>query len=130
MSPPLSRRNNIHDSHLKPVLIAMGVLFLILLPIVFFTTWLCLAQLVRVTFPAPRNKRIGLLIAHPDDEAMFFAPTLVALTQPALKNRVRVLCLCSGISPSSVLSASHTPHLQFEYQALDPHHPTHLSVDV
>ncbi|OXV08594.1 hypothetical protein Egran_03642 [Elaphomyces granulatus] len=43
-----------------------------------------------------RNKRICLLIAHPDDEAMFFAPTLLALTKPELGNHVKILCLSSG----------------------------------
>lgn len=43
-----------------------------------------------------RNKRILLLIAHPDDEAMFFAPTLLALTRPQLGNHVTILCLSSG----------------------------------
>lgn len=44
----------------------------------------------------PRNKRICLLIAHPDDEAMFFAPTVLALTRPELGNHVKILCLSSG----------------------------------
>lgn len=44
----------------------------------------------------PRNRKITLLIAHPDDEAMFFAPTLLALTTPELQNTVSVLCLSSG----------------------------------
>jgi len=43
-----------------------------------------------------RDKIITLLIAHPDDEAMFFSPTLLSLTSPPLKNVVRVLCLSSG----------------------------------
>lgn len=43
-----------------------------------------------------RNKRICLLIAHPDDEAMFFAPTLLALTDPAAGNHVKILCLSAG----------------------------------
>jgi len=47
-------------------------------------------------FSSLRNKRILLLIAHPDDEAMFFAPTLLALTQPQLGNHVEILCLSSG----------------------------------
>ncbi|KAI0998767.1 hypothetical protein K3495_g9429 [Podosphaera aphanis] len=51
---------------------------------------------VRTQLPLLRNKRICLLIAHPDDEAMFFAPTLLALTRPALRNHVRVLCFSSG----------------------------------
>ena len=43
-----------------------------------------------------RNKRICLLIAHPDDEAMFFAPTLLALTRPEAGNHVKILCLSTG----------------------------------
>jgi len=38
--------------------------------------------------PSPH---ILLLIAHPDDESMFFAPTLLAL-----KGKIRVLCLSTG----------------------------------
>ncbi|KAL4904813.1 hypothetical protein BDW74DRAFT_22167 [Aspergillus multicolor] len=48
------------------------------------------------TFPQLRNKRICLLIAHPDDEAMFFAPTLLALAKSELGNHVKILCLSSG----------------------------------
>jgi N-acetylglucosaminylphosphatidylinositol deacetylase len=48
------------------------------------------------TFPQLYNKRICLLIAHPDDEAMFFAPTLLALTKPELGNHIKILCLSSG----------------------------------
>ncbi|KAI1326654.1 putative deacetylase LmbE-like domain-containing protein [Xylariaceae sp. FL0255] len=47
-------------------------------------------------FPSLRNKRICLLIAHPDDEAMFFAPTLLALTRPDTGNHVKILCLSTG----------------------------------
>ena len=46
--------------------------------------------------PAIRDKRICLLIAHPDDEAMFFAPTVLALTRPETGNRVTILSLSSG----------------------------------
>ncbi|KAE8363675.1 putative deacetylase LmbE-like domain-containing protein [Aspergillus caelatus] len=47
-------------------------------------------------FPRLYNKRICLLIAHPDDEAMFFAPTVLALTKPELGNHLKILCLSSG----------------------------------
>ncbi|ODA77069.1 hypothetical protein RJ55_07587 [Drechmeria coniospora] len=47
-------------------------------------------------FPMLRNKRICLLIAHPDDEAMFFAPTVLALTRPETGNHVKILCLSTG----------------------------------
>ncbi|OHX00945.1 n-acetylglucosaminylphosphatidylinositol deacetylase [Colletotrichum incanum] len=46
--------------------------------------------------PTLENKRICLLIAHPDDEAMFFAPTVLALTKPETGNHVKILCLSSG----------------------------------
>ncbi|EEQ90010.1 hypothetical protein RJZ56_001161 [Blastomyces dermatitidis] len=49
-----------------------------------------------LSFPSVRNKRICLLIAHPDDEAMFFAPTLIAMTRPELGNHLKILCLSSG----------------------------------
>ncbi|KAL4891301.1 N-acetylglucosaminyl-phosphatidylinositol deacetylase [Aspergillus ambiguus] len=48
------------------------------------------------TFPRLYNKRICLLIAHPDDEAMFFAPTVLALTNPEFGNHLKILCLSSG----------------------------------
>ncbi|KND90870.1 N-acetylglucosaminyl-phosphatidylinositol de-N-acetylase [Tolypocladium ophioglossoides CBS 100239] len=54
------------------------------------------ASVVATRFPALRNKRICLLIAHPDDEAMFFAPTVLALTRPETGNHVKILCLSTG----------------------------------
>lgn len=50
-------------------------------------------------FPRLYNKRICLLIAHPDDEAMFFAPTVLALTRPEYGNHLKILCLSSGKHP-------------------------------
>ena len=68
-------------------------------PVFVFGLWLYTAQLAK-SFPTLQGKRILLLIAHPDDEAMFFAPTLLALTRPELGNHVKILCLSSGpISP-------------------------------
>ncbi|RDW63023.1 uncharacterized protein DSM5745_10134 [Aspergillus mulundensis] len=58
------------------------------------------------TFPHLQNKRICLLIAHPDDEAMFFAPTLLALTKPELGNHVKILCLSSGTLETPTASAT------------------------
>lgn len=46
--------------------------------------------------PILQNKRIALVIAHPDDEAMFFSPSLLALTRPEAGNHVKILCLSSG----------------------------------
>jgi N-acetylglucosaminylphosphatidylinositol deacetylase len=64
--------------------------------LVIVSSWLYTAAVTKSKFPRLRNKRICLLIAHPDDEAMFFAPTLLALTQPELGNHVKILCLSSG----------------------------------
>ncbi|KAF5017587.1 hypothetical protein F66182_10463 [Fusarium sp. NRRL 66182] len=47
-------------------------------------------------FPTIKNKRVCLLIAHPDDEAMFFSPTVLALTRPENGNHVKILCLSTG----------------------------------
>lgn len=66
-------------------------------PIVVITCWLYTVSVARSKFPKLRNKRICLLIAHPDDEAMFFAPTVLALTNPELGNHVKILCLSSGM---------------------------------
>lgn len=55
------------------------------------------AATVQMRLPRLLNKRICLLIAHPDDEAMFFAPTLLSLTRPETGNHVKVLCLSSGM---------------------------------
>ena len=68
------------------------------IPIILTTAWLYTAQVIRSSLPTLRNKRICLLIAHPDDEAMFFAPTLLALTAPETGNHVKILCLSSGSS--------------------------------
>ena len=74
----------------------MNLLLSILIPLILTSLWLYTAYLTRTSFPQLRNKRICLLIAHPDDEAMFFSPTLLALTHPDLGNHVKILCLSTG----------------------------------
>lgn len=54
------------------------------------------ANVLPTRLPTLKNKRICLLIAHPDDEAMFFAPTVLALTRPEAGNHVKILCLSTG----------------------------------
>jgi N-acetylglucosaminylphosphatidylinositol deacetylase len=63
-----------------------------LLPCLYIYT----VTVVQTRFPTLQNKRICLLIAHPDDEAMFFAPTVLALTRPETGNHVKILCLSTG----------------------------------
>ncbi|PKS12503.1 hypothetical protein jhhlp_000710 [Lomentospora prolificans] len=69
------------------------IAFVILIPLLYLDSILSMAI---GRLPGIRNKRITLLIAHPDDEAMFFAPTVMALTRPEARNHVTILCLSSG----------------------------------
>ena len=74
------------------------VLTLALLPVLTFALW-ALTSTTLPPVPSPlRNKRIILLIAHPDDESMFFSPTLQALTDPTLQNHLKILCMSTGDS--------------------------------
>ena len=62
-------------------------------PVLILGAW----TLVYYCYPQPRvldRKRILLVTAHPDDECMFFSPTLVHLSKTA---QVHLLCLSSGI---------------------------------
>lgn len=65
------------------------------LPLLFAVLWIYTSVLTN-SFPMLQGKRIVLLIAHPDDEAMFFAPVLQSLAQPSLGNHIKILCLSSG----------------------------------
>ncbi|EFW99935.1 N-acetylglucosaminyl-phosphatidylinositol de-N-acetylase [Grosmannia clavigera kw1407] len=73
-------------------LLTLFATLVVLIPIGYMYT----ASVVMSRFPMLREKRICLLIAHPDDEAMFFAPTVLALTRPEAGNHVKILCLSSG----------------------------------
>jgi N-acetylglucosaminylphosphatidylinositol deacetylase len=68
---------------------------LLQLPLYAIGLWIFTHYMV-ATFPTLEGKRILLLIAHPDDEAMFFAPTLRRLSTPGLQNQIFILCLSSG----------------------------------
>ena len=51
-----------------------------------------------------QNRRICLLIAHPDDEVMFFSPTVLALARPETGNHVKILCLSTGTIPPGAIN--------------------------
>ncbi|KAL9609689.1 MAG: hypothetical protein Q9167_005572 [Letrouitia subvulpina] len=74
----------------------MDFYLVLAIPILLPTLWLYTAHLSRTSNLTFRKKRICLLIAHPDDEAMFFSPTLLALTAPELGNHLKTLCLSNG----------------------------------
>lgn len=65
------------------------------IPVLILVAWLFSAYMIR-SFPIITGKRICLLIAHPDDEAMFFAPTLLSLSRRELGNQIVILCFSSG----------------------------------
>lgn len=80
-------------AHLLPGFnISTLVTVLLLLPLMVTYT----ATASRTHFPSLKHARILLLTAHPDDEAMFFAPTVTALTDPEGGNHLKVLCLSRG----------------------------------
>ncbi|PGH34987.1 N-acetylglucosaminylphosphatidylinositol deacetylase [[Emmonsia] crescens] len=83
------------DIGLSPTLLTLALIppFLLFFWTISATT---VSSSFGLAFPSVRNKRICLLIAHPDDEAMFFAPTLLAMTRPELGNHLKILCLSSG----------------------------------
>lgn len=65
------------------------------IPLIIVLLWIYTAQSSHA-FPMLKGKRLCLLIAHPDDEAMFFSPTVLALTRPELGNHLKILCLSTG----------------------------------
>lgn len=64
-------------------------------PVLILVLWVYTA-LLSESFPVFKGKRILLLIAHPDDEVLFFSPTILSLTRPELGNHIKILCLSSG----------------------------------
>lgn len=91
--PPMNVNvnTNAHMLIMYPALTALGLVALLVPTLYLYTVGIAASR-----FPTLRNRRICLLIAHPDDEAMFFAPTVLALTRPELGNHVKILCLSSG----------------------------------
>lgn len=76
---------------MDPAILTVSLLALLVPSLYLYTT-----SIVAGRLPVLRGRRICLLIAHPDDEAMFFAPAVLALTRPELGNHVKILCLSSG----------------------------------
>lgn len=61
-----------------------------------------------ITSPSPvaiKNSTVYFLIGHPDDEVMFFSPSIIELSKERHKNKVRLLCLSSGDAESEVMGA-------------------------
>ena len=63
--------------------------------------------------PAPPNTKVLLITAHPDDECLFFGPTLLTFLKAAPEN-VYLLCLSVGRSRSSTkYTVLHVLNTQF-----------------
>ncbi|RYP21056.1 hypothetical protein DL765_002463 [Monosporascus sp. GIB2] len=75
-----------------PALLPTLALLAVALPLLYMYT----SSVASTRFPTLRGRRVCLLIAHPDDEAMFFAPTVLSLTRPGSGNHVKILCLSTG----------------------------------
>ncbi|KAH0844402.1 hypothetical protein AYO21_00871 [Fonsecaea monophora] len=74
------------------------IVTLTILPVLIFALWHLTSTMLPPIPALLRNKRIILLIAHPDDESMFFSPALQALTHPSLQNHLKILCMSTGNS--------------------------------
>ncbi|KAF4549860.1 N-acetylglucosaminyl-phosphatidylinositol de-N-acetylase-like protein 2 [Elsinoe fawcettii] len=77
----------------------MGLFGLLATPFIFAAGWLILVLVVKRVSSHPNKKRICLLIAHCDDEAMFFSPAVLRLTEASLQNHLEILCLSNGEDP-------------------------------
>lgn len=89
------------------------LLYIVLLaiPILLLAVWYYTVTVAQTRFPRLRNKRICLLIAHPDDEAMFFAPSVIALTERSLGNHVKILCLSTGMLMQPIHTSCANAHI-------------------
>lgn len=61
-----------------------------------------------ITSPSPvaiEDSTVYFLIGHPDDEVMFFSPSIIELSKKRHNNKVRLLCLSSGDAESEMMGA-------------------------
>ncbi|KAI7899911.1 putative deacetylase LmbE-like domain-containing protein [Cokeromyces recurvatus] len=74
-------------------------MFIVLISITFIVTLLAYAYFSLSHFQKPlpfsANNNILILTAHPDDECMFFGPTITSI-RTMIKSRIHVLCLSTG----------------------------------
>lgn len=82
--------------HILFVFILYAILSLIVYRLI-FQKWLAkrFRTLTNVRFPN-NCKRVLIVTAHPDDESMFFGPTILSLTKRNACN-VYLLCLSNGL---------------------------------
>ncbi|CDR42617.1 CYFA0S10e00320g1_1 [Cyberlindnera fabianii] len=104
MSSLFSVRNAPSSANLSEVNDMLRMIFKIF--IFSFGLWALLSTTLPHLFPQVilqrelpldlQNKSIQLLIAHPDDEVMFFGPTIIELLKPEYENNLSVTCFSTG----------------------------------
>lgn len=90
------------------------IIIFIILPTIFYIFVAYLVPTSPALIPASLllSKRPMLIVAHPDDESLFFGPTILRLTQTKHKalageqKDLRILVLSSGISINSLRTCS------------------------
>lgn len=64
------------------------------------------------------DSEIYFVIAHPDDEVMFFLPALIELSRPALNNKVHLLCLSTGDAAGATMGKIRSAELRRSAQIM------------
>lgn len=65
-----------------------------------------------------RNSTVYYIIGHPDDEVMFFAPSILELTKATYNNDVKLICLSTGDAIDSSYGPIRTKELKHSAQIL------------
>lgn len=68
-----------------------------------------------LTSPSPlpiQNSTVYFVIGHPDDEVMFFAPTLVEVAKPKHNNHVKLVCFSRGDAVDKSMGAIRSQELR------------------
>jgi N-acetylglucosaminylphosphatidylinositol deacetylase len=76
----------------------LAVVFCLVLPVALYVLLAYIVPVSPALIPASLllAKHPVLIVAHPDDESLFFGPTLLALDKAGVKKELRILVLSSG----------------------------------
>jgi len=91
-------RSGAHFLTHKRVFLRTLLFYFILLPVILWMLLGHIAPFSQVTFPPQlRNaKRIMLVVAHPDDESLFFSPTILHMTKRRPEVAMAILVMSAG----------------------------------
>lgn len=71
-------------------------IFCLVVYVLIFQRWLAQWYRNATNVRLPNSRRVLIVIAHPDDESMFFGPTILSLTKRT-NCQVYLLCLSNGL---------------------------------